>query len=75
MDTNDKIAEAACVGFSTLLEDLMRLAEAERLTAQSETLAGNIAKAEWHSGKEAGITLALCIVRDRSSNDNQSSAT
>ena len=47
-----------------LVGDLGICAEIENVTVNSETLAGNVAKAEWHKGKGAGLRQAQAMLRD-----------
>ena len=48
----------------SLVGDLGICGEIEDVTATSETLAGNEAKAEWHKGKGAGLRQAQAMLRD-----------
>lgn len=51
-----------------LVVDLGICAEIENITATSEGLAGNNAKAEWHKGKGAGLRQAQAMLRDMLAN-------
>ena len=42
----------------------MIVLDVEDVTVTSETLAGNVAKAEWHKGKGAGLRQAQAMLRD-----------
>jgi len=67
--TNETTAAAHRNTVEQLVGDLGICGEIEDVTATSETLAGNEAKAEWHKGKGAGLRQAQAMLRDVLAND------